>query len=130
MTAVYKENSMEIKVLPCELSVCKAQSLMYIDLDEEPFFIGKTDEEISVVCRTEFVPADATDRDDGWKAFRIQGMLDFSLTGILAKIAEILAEEKISIFAISTFNTDYVLVRDENLDRALKALSDNGYDIV
>ncbi|MBQ4362804.1 MAG: ACT domain-containing protein [Oscillospiraceae bacterium] len=121
---------MEIKVLPCELSVCKARSLMHIDLDEELFFIGKTDEEISVVCRTEFVPTDATDRDDGWKAFRIQGMLDFTLTGILAKIAEILAEEKISIFAISTFNTDYVLVRDENLDRALKALSDNGYDIV
>ena len=121
---------MVIKPLDPELSVCKLADVSQLDLSQDFYFIGKTDEEVSLVCETSRVPMRTTARDDGWKAFRIQGMLDFSLTGILAKIAEILAEEKISIFAISTFNTDYVLVRDENLDMALKALSDNGYDIV
>ena len=55
-------------------------------------------------------------RDDGWKAFRIQGVLDFSLIGILAKIAAALADNGISIFAVSTYNTDYVLIKSKEGD--------------
>lgn len=73
--------------------------------------MGKTGEENSLVCMTTDVPTNVTQRDDGWNAFRIQGILDFSLVGILAEIAQILAENKISIFAISTFNTDYILIK-------------------
>lgn len=60
--------------------------------------------------------------DDGWKAFRIQGVLDFSLIGILAKIATVLADNGISIFAVSTYNTDYVLIKKENYQKALDIL--------
>ena len=69
------------------------------------------------------------ERDDGWKAFRIQGVLDFSLIGILSRISAILAENKIGIFAVSTYNTDYILVKKENYQRALKALETQGYMI-
>ena len=69
-------------------------------------------------------------RVSGWRGFRIQGVLDFSLTGILSKLSAILAENGVGIFAISTFNTDYILVKAENFDKALKVLSDAGYDVV
>ena len=96
----------------------------------EFYFIGKTDEELSLVCRTEDTPAETIERDDGWKGFRIQGILDFSLIGILSKLSGILADHKISIFAVSTYNTDYVLVKEENYDRALRILASEGFTIV
>ena len=119
---------MKLQVLPYDLTVCKVPSLADIDTDTGFFFIGKTDEEISLVCRTEDTPADTTDREDGWRGFRIAGILDFSLTGILAKISGVLAEKEIGIFAVSTYNTDYVLVKKENLGRAMEALSAAGYE--
>lgn len=93
-------------------------------------FIGKTDEEKSLVCLTSDVPPNVIERDDGWKGFRIQGILDFSLIGILSKIAEILAKNSISIFAISTYNTDYVLIKKENYPKALDILEYSGYEVV
>ena len=75
-------------------------------------------------------PANAVRCDDGWKAFRIQGILDFSLVGILSKIAVILANHEISIFAVSTYNTDYVLIKSENYQRGLEILEAAGYKIV
>ena len=120
---------MELKKLPYSLSVCKVQSVTDIDLRTEFYFIGRTDEEISLVCRTEDVPAAVTDRSDGWKGFRIQGTLDFGLIGILSRISSILADKKIGIFAVSTYNTDYILVREENFDRALTSLEKENYTI-
>ena len=111
---------MKLKVLPYDLTVCKVPSLADIDTEAGFFFIGKTDEEISLVCRTEDTPADTTDREDGWRGFRIEG--------ILAKISGILAEKKIGIFAVSTYNTDYVLVKKGNLAGAMEALSAAGYE--
>lgn len=93
-------------------------------------FIGKTDEEKSVVCITEHVPDNAIECEDGWKAFRIEGILDFGLIGILAKISALLAEREIGIFAISTYNTDYILTKKENYYIALEALSDAGYHVI
>ena len=69
------------------------------------------------------------ERDDGWRGFRIQGVLDFSLIGILSKLSAILAEQQIGIFAVSTYNTDYILVKEKDFDRALNALADNGYTV-
>ena len=89
-----------------------------------------TDEEISLVCKTDYVPQNTIERDDGWRGFRIQCVLDFSLIGILSKLSAILAENNIGIFAVSTFNTDYILVKAENFEKALKVLSDAGYDVV
>ena len=78
-----------------------------IDLTRPYCFIGTTDEENSLVCPEEMVPANTVERDDGWRGFRIIGQLDFSLIGILARISKVLASNEIGIFAISTYNTDY-----------------------
>ncbi len=121
---------MKLKTLDQELSVCKVVSISDIDLNGKFFFIGKTDEEISLVCLTSDVPDNPTDRVDGWRTFRIEGVLDFSLIGILSEISKILAENKIGIFVVSTYNTDYILVKKENLQKAQQALKAAGYDVV
>lgn len=121
---------MELKKINCDFSVCKLPDYSLVKLDAEYSFIGKTDEENSLVCLTKDVPANAAEIDDGWKAFRIQGILDFSLIGILSKISGILAENEIGIFAVSTFNTDYILTKKENYEKALEVLSHAGYQIV
>lgn len=121
---------MELKKIPYDLTVCKVADASAFDLTKDFYFIGKTDEELSLVIPTEETPAETTERDDGWRAFRIQGVLDFSLIGILSKISGLLADAKIGIFAVSTYNTDYVLVKKENYDQALAVLADAGYQIV
>ena len=121
---------MEIKKFNQNFSVCQVKDYSLINLDSEYCFIGKTDEEKSLVCITSEVPENTIQRDDGWKAFRIQGVLDFSLIGILAKIATVLADNGISIFAVSTYNTDYVLIKKENYQKALDILKTTGYKIV
>ena len=121
---------MELKKLAYSLTVCKVASWEEINTSSEFFFIGKTDEELSLVCRTEDTPARTTEWEDGWKAFRIQGVLDFSLVGILSGISGILAAQGIGIFAVSTFNTDYILVKKEDLDLSLDVLAAKGYNII
>lgn len=121
---------MTIKVLDCALSVLQITDPAQADLSREFTFLSRTDEELSLVCPSEYAPENALQREDGWRAFRIEGVLDFSLIGILSKIATVLAEEKIGIFAISTYNTDYILVKEENLSRALNALQKSGYTII
>ena len=120
---------MELKTLEYNLSVCKVASLADVAISSDFFFIGKTDEEISLVCKTGDVPEKTVKRDDGWKAFRIQGELDFSLIGILSRMSGILAENGIGIFAVSTYNTDYILVKEENFDRAMRVLQEQGYTV-
>lgn len=121
---------MEIKKIDHNFSVCQVEDYSLVNLNSEYSFIGKTDEEKSLVCITDEVPANVIQRDDRWKAFRIQGVLDFSLIGILAKIAAALADNGISIFAVSTYNTDYVLMKRENYQKALDVLKALGYMII
>ena len=110
-----------------QFSVCKVSDYSKVDLTRPFCFIEKTDEENSLVCETEAVPDNTTEREDGWKAFRIMGTLDFSLVGILAKISALLAKAEIGIFAISTYNTDYILTKEADYDRTLQILTENGY---
>ena len=120
---------MKLKTIPFNLTLCKLADGSLIDLNREFYFIGKTDEELSLVCRTEETPSNTTERDDGWRGFRIEGVLDFSLIGILSKLSSILAQNSIGIFAVSTYNTDYILVKKENFDKALSVLAEAGYII-
>ena len=119
---------MKLSVLKESFSVCKVASYEGVDLDTPFVFTGATDREKSLVCPTDRVPVATLAREDGWRAFRIEGQLDFSLVGILARISSVLAAEKIGIFAVSTFDTDYILVKAENLERALVALARDGND--
>ena len=121
---------MELKTIDYKLTVWKVAEVSSIDMGSDFYFIGKTDEELSLVCKTEDTPDNTIERDDGWRGFRIQGVLDFSLIGILSKLSGILAEHKIGIFAVSTYNTDYILVKEENYERALSVLTSEGYTVI
>ena len=121
---------MEIKILDYDFSVCKVADYSKVNLESPYCFIGKTDEEKSLVCLSKEVPDNTLKRDDGWKAFRIQGILDFSLIGILSNISTLLAENNIGIFAISTYNTDYILTKQMNFEKAIHVLKKAGFTIV
>ncbi len=120
----------ELKILVDDFTVCKIHDVLHVDFTDEFCFVGKTDEELSLVCKTEKRPEQTIASEDGWRAFRIEGIIDFELTGVLAGILDILAEHKIGIFAVSTYNTDYILTKKENFKTAIALLKENGYRIV
>lgn len=105
---------MTLKVLKQEFTVCKPSDLTKIRFDDRFYFIGKTADELSLVCYTSSVPDNITEREDGWLGFYIEGVIDFTLTGVLSGIINPLAEAGIGIFAISTYNTDYVGLTETN----------------
>lgn len=121
---------MKLKIIQHHFSICQVSDLSQIDYSDPFIFVSKTDEELSLVCSTALVPQNAIQCDHGWKAFRIQGALDFSLIGILSRISTLLAENKIGIFAVSTYRTDYILTKQENFDQAIHVLKANGYTII
>lgn len=120
---------MEIRMLAYSFSVCTVEDYSQVDFGSDFCFTGKTDEENSLVCRTQDVPDNVTAREDGWRAFRIQGTLDFSLIGILARISSLMADNGIGIFALSTYRTDYILTRRDDYAKAMEVLRNAGYEI-
>jgi hypothetical protein len=88
--------------------------------------ITHTADELSIVCAEEYVPADVK-ADRGWRALKVEGPLDLALTGVLASLANPLAEARINLFVVSTFDTDYLLVKGYNLDRACDVLRQAGH---
>ncbi len=121
--------SMKLKVLKQRFSVCKIPDITKIKLHDPYFFMAQTTDELSLVCLTTSVPENATDREDGWQGFYIEGIIDFALTGILSGILTPLADEGIGIFAVSTFNTDYIFVKEKAFVKALDVLAAKGYKI-
>ena len=122
---------MRLHVRPESLAVCR------LDADSDLpdwatngtfFSISRIDEDISIVCTESVVPDDVRAERD-WRAFQVEGPLDFSLTGVLSQIASPMADAGVSIFAISTFNTDYVLVRKSALEEAKRALTGSGHTV-
>lgn len=121
---------MELLMIDAAFSICKIENIAEVNFSDEYWFLSKTDEEISLVCQTRFVPKNIIAKEDGWKAFRIQGILDFSLIGILSKISTVLAENKIGIFAVSTYNTDYIFVKEIDSKLSQEKLQKAGYTIL
>jgi hypothetical protein len=93
------------------------------------FFISKTQDELSIVCPSSF-EIESLDTESDWQALEVVGPLSFSLTGIMANISGVLARAKISIFSISTYDTDYILVKKQTASLALNALKKDGYNVV
>lgn len=120
---------MIIQTIPGDFSVCSLPPAACVDLSRPFCFAARTDNELSLVCPSLLVPKEALEQNNGWSMLRIAGTLDFSLVGILSKIAGILADEGVSIFAVSTYDTDYLLVKAGVLERALSALRRNGYQV-
>lgn len=92
------------------------------------FFLGKTEDELSIVV-PESVDVDSVDRDENWRALELLGPLHLSMVGIMAELGQVLAAAKVSIFVVSTFDTDFFLVKDNKLSDAVKALKKAGYTV-
>ncbi len=121
---------MKLEVLRMRFAVCKVPDYSGIEPGRPFCFTAVTDEENSLVCPEQLVPENATACDNGWRGFRIAGRLDFSLIGILARISQILASNEIGIFAVSTYNTDYIFTKEGNFVKALELLESDGYEVV
>ena len=120
---------MQLHILDRDFSVCKIRDIKSVDFSDAFVFLAKTDDELSLVCETRSVPPDAIAAEHGWRALKVDGVLDFSLVGVIAGIAGVLAQCGVSVFVVSTYNTDYVLIKSMDLARAVASLADNGYDI-
>lgn len=123
-------DDMNIETIDKIFAVCMVSDFSLTDLNEQFVFTAKTDNENSLVCPIEKIPANAVNIEKPWRAFRIAGTLDFSLIGILSAVSAVLAENKIGIFAVSTYDTDYIFTKEENFDSALNALKNAGYKII
>ena len=122
---------LDLRVLPDLLSICRLAPGTYLPADTLTgalWSVTSTTDELSLVCAREALPADAAAGPD-WRAVRVAGTLDFGLTGILSSLATPLAEAEVPIFAVSTFDTDYVLVPDRLLEVAVRALGSAGHRI-
>lgn len=133
MSTKYRSGAtLRLSLLGERLAVCRLDSQAAVPSwtsDGSFFSITRTPEELSIVCPDENVPEDAVCERD-WRAFKVEGPLDFTETGILAALAGPLAGAGVSIFAVSTYDTDYVLMKEEQLDVAITALSSDGHEIL
>lgn len=121
-----------LSLLGDRLAVCRldAQAEIPAWATCRPFFaITRTADELSIVCAAEDVPA-ALKHDVGWRAFKVEGPFDFALTGVLVSIARPLADAGIGILAIATYDTDYVLVKEAQVQLAIQALRAHGHTII
>jgi len=126
-----EEGKRKLQLLPDTYAVCRLEkNAPAPDWGTRGLFssITRTEEELSVVCPDAHVP-DGVRRQGGWRVLKVEGPLDFSLTGVLASLTAPLAREGISVFALSTYETDYLLVKTEQLEKAIQALRGEGYEI-
>jgi uncharacterized protein len=120
--------SLKLSLLPSPLVICRLEANAPIPdwaLLGNFFSITRTSDELSVVCSETWLPSDIK-AEGGWRGLKVSGPLDFSLTGILAGLANTLARVGVSIFAISTYDTDYILVKEKDLEKAISALKEAG----
>ncbi len=118
---------MTLELLPMTFAVCQLPLDAGVDTASPYMFFARTDTEASLVCESEKIPQNALRVEPDWRCLRVRGPLDFSLVGILSNIAGCLAEAGVAIFAVSTYDTDYILVKAAQLDRAVAALSAGGF---
>jgi uncharacterized protein len=135
MTAI----KLTMKLLKEMYSVCRLNKNDLIPswaTNGEFFSITKTEDELSIVCSQENLPNNMQCEllniqcEKDWQILKVEGPLDFSLVGILASISSLMAKEQISIFALSTYDTDYILVNENDINAAINALLKNNYDVI
>lgn len=123
---------MKLKILDNKLKVVKLntnETVPELVFKQDFYSITRTNEELSIVV-DENINISSDIVEYNWRAIKIVGTLDFSLIGILSRISTILAQAEISIFAISTYNTDYILLKANQLENAIEVLKQNNYEII
>jgi hypothetical protein len=131
MTQTGSNPSFTLEVLPDRLAICRLDPEQ-ADFDWDPgeglLSVTFTDDEVSVVCDEAVAPADA-EVSRGWRCLRVEGPLDLGMVGVLAALAGALASAGVAVFALSTFDTDHLLVRDSQLDQAVASLRAAGHAV-
>lgn len=125
-------NGLTMEILEGTYGVCRLNNTSAIPtwVSHSKFnSITLTEDELSIVCEMSHIPKDIVCEGD-WKVLKVKGPLDFALTGILANISTILADSDISLFAISTYDTDYILVKNNDLDQSIEALTKHKHIII
>jgi hypothetical protein len=120
-----------LSVLPERLGICRLSPDDDLPawITESSFLsITRTSEELSIVCVEQVIP-EGTTSEKGWRCLKVHGPLDFSLTGILSSLLYPLAKANISVFALSTYDTDYLLVKETDLERAKAILVEEGHKV-
>ncbi|MBU3105593.1 ACT domain-containing protein [Clostridium gasigenes] len=126
------QEKLTMKLLKEKYGVCrldKANSIPNWAIEGEFYSITKTEDELSIVCLQESIPTDIKYEKD-WKVLKVEGPLDFALVGILAGISSLMASKGISIFAISTYDTDYILIKEKDIDNAIELLLNDKYAVI
>lgn len=125
-------DSLTLEILPYSLSVLQLSPSAPIPqwiFKDNPFFtISKTNDELSIVTPSSKIQNQQQFKiESGWACLKVVGVLDFSLTGILSSIAKPLADNQVSLFAISTYDTDYILIKEDRLEEATATLINHGF---
>lgn len=120
---------MQLNEIPGDFCVCKVTCIQQVNFAHAYVFLGKTEDEISVVCPVQAAPPSTLAMETGWKMLQVDGQLNFGMTGVIAGISGVLASQSIPLFVVSTYNTDYVLLKAEWYEKALQALQTAGYTI-
>ena len=126
-----KSTHLSLSILPDMYAVCRMPSKIPTPTwaTASSFYsVTQTSDETTIVCESKEVPSGVKAKRN-WRMIKVEGPLDFSLTGILASLAVPLANVKISIFVISTFDTDYLLVQDKSLSKAILVLRESGHTV-
>jgi hypothetical protein len=130
-------HNLKFRVLEEPLAVCRLASDAPIPtwaLQEKFFCVARARDELSIVCPEKACAAsqmpDGAAIERGWIALQLEGPFPFSMTGVLASVLQPLADARVSVFAISTFDTDYVLIKHADVERALTALAAAGHEMV
>jgi hypothetical protein len=125
-------HKLKYRILPDRLAVCQLAAGTRVAewaLGGGFFCVTGTEDEVSMVCEERQV-VDGVRVEKGWVGLKLEGPFPFTMTGVLASFLQPLAEAGIPVFAVSTFNTDYVLIKGEHLERAQKALGEAGHELV
>jgi uncharacterized protein len=121
-----------LSILPYKLAICRLDPNTSLpdELFRLPFWsVTYTGDEISIIVPEDSVPTDCLS-ENHWSCLKVHGPLDFGLTGILASLTSPLAEAGIPVFALSTFETDYLLIKDSDLDKTIAVLRNQGHQII
>ncbi|MGB9929526.1 MAG: ACT domain-containing protein [Methanosarcina sp.] len=118
-----------LNILKDSFGICKLEEKSEIPLwvyNSNFFSITRTSEELSIICQENKIPA-SVPAEKNWRCLQVEGSLNFGLIGVIAEISRILANQKIGIFVLSTYNTDYIFVKEDELENAVKALLEADY---
>ncbi|HNB51263.1 MAG TPA: ACT domain-containing protein [Anaerolineales bacterium] len=121
-----------LSVLPDRFAVCRLGRGEVVPdwaRGESLLSFTRTAEELSIVCEEASVPETVT-AERGWRGLKVQGPLVFSMIGVMAELSRILAAAQVSIFVLSTYDTDYILVKEEKLTQAVQALVHAGHQVM